>query len=138
MNTAISKRKMDKQKGNTLIVSLLIAGGVLVFLVFSYYLNQNKSADVNKTEDKMSNDTVTEGVNSDVVSLKGKPTSSLLEFNGEPNFRSEVKNGRVIWVYTFPEDESTGYYYYIENAKIVDYKVDEFTGTIDLESWLNQ
>ena len=125
--------KIDKQKGNILIVSLLIAAGILVFLTASFYQNLNKGNIGNKVETKKE-----EKLNNDAVSIIGMDISTFLEVNEEPNFKSEVKNGKVIWVYTFPEDESTGYYYYIENDKIVDYKIDEFTGTIDPEGWLNQ
>ena len=125
--------KIDKQKGNILIVSLLIAAGILVFLAASFYQNLNKGNIGNKVETKKE-----EKLNNDAVSIIGMDISTFLEVNEEPNFKSEVKNGKVIWVYTFPEDESTGYYYYIENDKIVDYKIDEFTGTIDPEGWLNQ
>ena len=128
------RMKTDKQKGNTLIVSLLIAAGVLVFLLVSYYQNQNKSAE----EEKMRNNAVNPNVNSDVGDITGMSMSDFVEINGEPAFKSEKKNGREIWVYTFPdEDESTAYYYYFEDGKIASYRIDEFTGTIDSEGWLD-
>ena len=127
--------KTDKQKGNTLIVSLLIAAGVLVFLLASYYQNRNKRAE----EEKMRTNAVNSDVNSDVGDITGMSMSDFVELNGEPAIKSEKKNGKEIWVYTFPnEDESTAYYYYFVDGKISSYRIDEFTGTLDAEGWLNQ
>ena len=130
-----TKMKTDKQKGNTLIVSLLIAAGVLVFLLASYYQNRNKRAE----EEKMRTNAVNSDVNSDVGDITGMSMSDFVELNGEPAIKSEKKNGKEIWVYTFPnEDESTAYYYYFVDGKISSYRIDEFTGTLDAEGWLNQ
>ena len=129
------RMKTDKQKGNTLIVSLLIAAGVLVFLLASYYQNRNKRAE----EEKMRTNAVNSDVNSDVGDITGMSMSDFVELNGEPAIKSEKKNGKEIWVYTFPnEDESTAYYYYFVDGKISSYRIDEFTGTLDAEGWLNQ
>ena len=71
-----------------------------MFLTASFYQNLNKGNIGNKVETKKE-----EKLNNDAVSIIGMDISTFLEVNEEPNFKSEVKNGKVIWVYTFPEDE---------------------------------
>jgi hypothetical protein len=135
----MSKKIIRAEKGSSLAAVIIVLALVaIVAFGASKYLQQKPTM---PTKSKISEDSKGEMSLEDINTsdLMGKDSLEITRMFGDPTAKtSDNTLTKEIWVYQFDAMDSTGLYLYLQNDVVIDTKKDEYNGTFEAETWLNE